>query len=418
MNFMQLYKQKGHSQEKANHNNDDGAFCVERASRSKQRQPRGNPVSEQAIITNTSSTAEACSIRRINSIYAAFLLYLPLNTEEKAQLPDLEDVVECLDANSKIQSESSTNNLNAIRLSDQDFLSKLSDIVSMGKFQDKYHQLHLIGKGASGIVMLGEHISSKRKVAVKQMSFRLQPKKELILTELQVLRSFSNPNIVNYLDSYLLDKDNLWVVMEYLDGGSLTDIVTEACMTEKQIATVSREVANALVYLHANAVIHRDIKSDNILLGLDGSVKISDFGFCARLNSQVTKRQTMVGTPYWMAPEMVTKRNYGCLVDIWSLGIMILEMVEGEPPYLSENPLKALYLIAMNGKPEIKSREMFTDDFSHFLDQCLEVDPSKRATAQQLLEHIFIKDFSQPVASLVPLILMASQQKCLDEETI
>ncbi|XP_015374269.1 PREDICTED: serine/threonine-protein kinase PAK 1 [Diuraphis noxia] len=293
------------------------------------------------------------------------------------------------------------------KVADNEILEQLKTIVTVGDPNRKYTKMEKIGQGASGTVYTAIETSTGMEVAIKQMNLGQQPKKELIINEILVMRENKHANVVNYLDSYLV-QDELWVVMEYLPGGSLTDVVTETCMDEGQIASVCREVLQALQFLHFNQVIHRDIKSDNILLGLDGSVKLTDFGFCAQISPEQSKRTTMVGTPYWMAPEVVTRKQYGPKVDIWSLGIMAIEMIEGEPPYLNENPLRALYLIATNGKPEIKEKEKLSPIFQDFLDQCLEVEVEDRASASELLKHPFLK-LSRPLASLTPLIMAAKQ---------
>ncbi|KAI3422209.1 p21 protein (Cdc42 Rac)-activated kinase [Globodera pallida] len=276
------------------------------------------------------------------------------------------------------------------RLTDAEVLARLRTIVSIGNPDRRYKKVEKIGSGASGSVFTAIEVNTGAEVAIKQMNLSQQPKKELIINEILVMRENKHRNIVNYLDSYLVGED-LWVVMEYLAGGSLTDVVTECQMEEGMIAAVCREVLQALEFLHSRHVIHRDIKSDNILLGLDGSVKLTDFGFCAQISPEQNKRTTLVGTPYWMAPEVVSRQQYGPKVDVWSLGIMAIEMVEGEPPYLNENPLRAIYLIATNGRPDFPSREQISPLFKDFIDAALEVNVNVRLSARELLRHNFLK---------------------------
>ncbi|KAJ5256240.1 hypothetical protein N7505_011391 [Penicillium chrysogenum] len=286
-----------------------------------------------------------------------------------------------------------------------DIRARLMSICHPGDPTQIYYNFNKIGQGASGGVYTAYEHPHNNCVAIKQMNLDLQPKKDLIINEILVMKDSKHKNIVNFLESFLHGLD-LWVVMEYMEGGSLTDVVTFNIMSEGQIAAVCRETLSGLQHLHSKGVIHRDIKSDNILLAMDGNIKLTDFGFCAQINDSQNKRNTMVGTPYWMAPEVVTRKEYGRKVDIWSLGIMAIEMIEGEPPYLTESPLRALYLIATNGTPTIKDEHNLSPVFREFLHFALKVDPEKRASAHDLLKHPFMS-LCAPLSHLAPLVKAA-----------
>ncbi len=152
-----------------------------------------------------------------------------------------------------------------------------------------------IGEGSTGLVYAAQDTNEFNKlVAIKRMNLNKQQRKELLFNEVIIMRDFKHKNIVEMYDSYLVNEE-LWVVMEYLAGGALTDIVTKSRMNEVQISTVCRSVLKALAFLHANGIIHRDVKSDSILISIDGKVKLSDFGFVAQVNSDFQKRKSLVG---------------------------------------------------------------------------------------------------------------------------
>ncbi|GAA5918895.1 hypothetical protein JCM6882_003368 [Rhodosporidiobolus microsporus] len=294
-------------------------------------------------------------------------------------------------------------------MSESQIMAKLRTVCSKDDPNTLYSKIKKVGQGASGSVFVAKVLANGAKVAIKQMDLSHQPRKELIVNEILVMKESQHPNIVNFLDSFLVNGAELWVVMEFMEGGALTDIIDSNTLEEDQISCISNETCKGLQHLHAQSIIHRDIKSDNVLLDPQGHVKITDFGFSAKLTDQKSKRATMVGTPYWMAPEVVKQKEYGAKVDIWSLGIMAIEMIENEPPYLDEEPLKALYLIATNGTPTLKKPEKLSKELKNFLAVCLCVDVKSRATADELLQHEFLKK-ACPLSGLSPLLRFRSQR--------
>ncbi|KAJ3314403.1 Protein kinase [Boothiomyces sp. JEL0838] len=300
-------------------------------------------------------------------------------------------------------------------LSESQIMEKMRAVVSKGDIADFYTKLKKIGQGASGSVYIAKDNRTGEKVAIKQMDLAAQPRKELLVNEIYVMKDSNHPNIVNYRDSFLVRND-LLVVMELMEGGPLTDVIEKNKLNETQIATITLESLKGLQHLHQRNIIHRDIKSDNVLLNSRGHVKITDFGFCAKLSADRSKRATMVGTPYWMAPEVVKQKEYGVKVDVWSLGIMVIEMIEGEPPYLEEEPLKALYLIATNGTPKLKNPSKVSSACKGLLERSLEVEVAKRATTDELLSHPFL-NLAGPVSILQPLqhVLGCEEGICTNE---
>ncbi|XP_023778899.1 serine/threonine-protein kinase PAK 5 isoform X2 [Cyanistes caeruleus] len=288
------------------------------------------------------------------------------------------------------------------RVSHEQFRAALQLVVSPGDPREYLDNFIKIGEGSTGIVCIATEKHTGKQVAVKKMDLRKQQRRELLFNEVVIMRDYHHENVVDMYNSYLVG-DELWVVMEFLEGGALTDIVTHTRMNEEQIATVCLSVLRALSYLHNQGVIHRDIKSDSILLTSDGRIKLSDFGFCAQVSKEVPRRKSLVGTPYWMAPEVISRLPYGTEVDIWSLGIMVIEMIDGEPPYFNEPPLQAMRRIRDNLPPRVKDMHKVSSVLRGFLDSMLVREPSQRATAQELLRHPFLK-LAGPPSCIVPLM--------------
>jgi len=273
-----------------------------------------------------------------------------------------------------------------------------------------------IGEGTFGEVFGGLDIRSLEKVAIKKMDLTENYEEDLI-TEVDMMDTLKHPNIVRYISSFKVENE-LWVVMEFMGGGSLTDILElhkHLEIKEEYIARVMLESLKALEYIHSLHRIHRDIKSDNILLDTNGAVKLADFGYTVQLTEAKNKRNTTIGTPYWEAPEVITGDLYDAKVDVWSLGVMALEMAEGEPPYMDLPPLTALRLIVVDGIPPLSDK--FSKQLRDFVACCLEIKTTLRATTQELLRHPFLLQACPP-EGIKKLLREAKEVKKQQEEAM
>jgi len=272
-----------------------------------------------------------------------------------------------------------------------------------------------IGEGGSGACLFfAKNKETEQKVAIKKIIIN-HHNVESLTAEVYLMKSSQHENIVKYIDSHLYE-GRLWIIMEYMDGGNLATILqyhNDFPLTEIQIRWVTWSVLNGLSYLHANHRIHRDLKSDNILLSRNGSVKIGDFGFGAQLTKVHPKRNTKSGTTYWMAPEAIRGLDYDTSVDIWSLGILIMEMAEGDPPYIDLPELKALFLICEKGVPLLQEPLNWSEDMKDFLKLCLAMKPSSRPTSENLLSHVWLLPIANDpnVSRLIPIIKAVKKKK-------
>jgi len=288
---------------------------------------------------------------------------------------------------------------------------ELKDLVSDSNHKDFYSNLNKIGEGAAGEVFVANMNGRNEQVAIKTMTITNDNKK-LLVTEINFMKSSRQENIVEFIEAFICDGNKLWVVMELMDGGCLTDVLEQypsgVSLSEGQIAHVCLQTLKSLAYIHGCHRIHRDIKSDNILLNSKGEVKVADFGYAAQLTEQKKNRQTVVGTPYWMAPELIRGHDYGTGVDIWSLGIMLMEMLEGEPPYMEFPPLRALFLITTKGIPPLVDQGKWCPDLLDFYSKCLEKESEKRPSAAELLDHPFLS-LASSAEEFAPIIDEARQ---------
>ncbi|KAL0279116.1 UNVERIFIED_CONTAM: hypothetical protein PYX00_000736 [Menopon gallinae] len=271
---------------------------------------------------------------------------------------------------------------------------------------DRFVILELIGEGTYGEVFCAKDTESNRRVAIKVME-NVADNIEEIEEEYLVLRDLSlHPNIPAFFGMYLRrgpapEHDQLWFVMELCAGGSITDLVQGLRargrrLSENQLAYVLRETVEALIFLHNNHCMHRDVKGHNILLTENGEVRLVDFGVASHLTGTMGRRNTSVGTPYWMAPEVIACEQqldawYDVRCDVWSLGITAIELAEGDPPLSELHPMRALFQIPRNPPPTLTHPEDWSKEFNHFISECLVKDLESRPFSKDLLRHPLLK---------------------------
>eukprot|EP00123_Amoebidium_parasiticum_P014960 comp22719_c4_seq3/m.35317 comp22719_c4_seq3/g.35317 ORF comp22719_c4_seq3/g.35317 comp22719_c4_seq3/m.35317 type:complete len:507 (-) comp22719_c4_seq3:655-2175(-) len=247
-----------------------------------------------------------------------------------------------------------------------------------------------LGEGAYGSVYKAVHSGSNQLVAIKQVA--VDNDLQGILREISVMQQLADPHIVKYYGSYFYN-DTLWIVMEYMGAGSVGDLMRlrKKVLSEEQIAVVLKDTLCGLDYLHTHRKIHRDIKACNILLNSAGQAKLADFGVAGQISDEMAKRNTVIGTPFWMAPEVIQEIGHDHRADIWSLGITAIEMAEGKPPHADVHPMRAIFMIPMKPPPTLARASKFSAAFNDFIAQCTRKDPEERPSAHDLLEHPFIK---------------------------
>ncbi|XP_023402522.1 STE20-like serine/threonine-protein kinase isoform X1 [Loxodonta africana] len=274
--------------------------------------------------------------------------------------------------------------------------------------EDFWEIIGELGDGAFGKVYKAQNKETSVLAAAKVIDTKSEEELEDYMVEIDILASCDHPNIVKLLDAFYYE-NNLWILIEFCAGGAVDAVMLELerPLTESQIQVVCKQTLEALNYLHDNKIIHRDLKAGNILFTLDGDIKLADFGVSAKNTRTIQRRDSFIGTPYWMAPEVVMcetskDRPYDYKADVWSLGITLIEMAEIEPPHHELNPMRVLLKIAKSEPPALAQPSRWSSNFKDFLKKCLEKNVDARWNTSQLLQHPFVTvDSNKPIRELI-----------------
>ncbi|KAI1717261.1 protein kinase domain-containing protein [Ditylenchus destructor] len=291
---------------------------------------------------------------------------------------------------------------------------RLPDVLKMNQNPlNSWRKLNVLSDTAFGkVVKVMNKENTEQLAAAKIIDLHEGENLRDVITEVEILSLCQHRNIVSLIACYFFD-NRLTMILEFCDGGALDSLMHQQGkpLSEPQIAYVAKSVCLALDYLHSSSVIHRDVKAANILLTSDACVKLADFGVSAKMKDEFSRRSSFIGTPYWMAPEVVmcevVKDLYGCMADIWSLGITLIELAEMYPPYYQDcSAIRALLRIRNNAPPTLKCNA--STSFKDFVAKCLQRDPTDRYSASNLLMHDFVK--SATCKELMKRLLTSSNQ--------
>ncbi|RKO97636.1 serine/threonine kinase 3, partial [Caulochytrium protostelioides] len=265
-----------------------------------------------------------------------------------------------------------------------------------------FHILEKVGEGSYGQVVKAMHLRTSTVCAIKMIPIENDLNESI--KEISMMMGCDSNYVVNFFGSYLKD-EQLWIVMEYCGAGSVSDIMnlTRRTLSEDQIATICVMVLRGLVYLHERRKIHRDIKAANILLTEDGRVRLCDFGVAGQISLSCLRRTSFVGTPYWMPPEIIQRSHYDTKADIWSLGITMIELAKGNPPFADQDPRRAIFLIPRSPPARLEEK-LFSPALREFVALCLQTNPDLRPTAEELLKTKLVRGASRDPMALQDLL--------------
>lgn len=268
----------------------------------------------------------------------------------------------------------------------------LADVPDSANLRE-YNLHEELGHGSFGIVYKAYNQTTSQVAAVKIVP--ADKDFAALISEIDILKSCDSKFITRYYGSGVAD-GNIWIVLEFCGGGSVSELISASpkkALDLGLIVTITASVTSALNYLHANKLLHRDVKCSNVLLTESGAVKVADFGVCTKLSDAVSKRNTIIGTPFWMAPEVIREESYDFKADIWSLGICVIEMADGAPPFSHMHPMRAIFLIPMmTSPPKLRDEDKYPSTMLDFIAQCLTMQASERPSSASLAGHAFVKN--------------------------